>query len=138
MTIGEFPDGHLKKVYRRVPAARRDDVWLRRTRRFPRQVSLPAEVMCDLPALLHAADASEVSALAHSLAQAPGELEFDDNTMTVLPVLPEGCFLSRPLVGGADAHAYHGVVRDEHRHRSSNFVGHPSAGTRSRGTLRAR
>lgn len=123
-TIGEFPDGHLKEVYRRVPAARRDDVWQRRTRRFPRQVALPAGVMCDLPALLHAADANEVSALAHSLAQAPGELEFDDTTMTVLP---EWCFLPRPFVGGADAHEYHGVVRDEHRHRTkTDFLVHSS------------
>lgn len=80
--------------------------------------------MRDLPALFHAADATEESALAHSFTQAPGELELDDTTMTVLP---EGCFLPRLFVGGADAHAYHGVARDKHRHwTKTDFLVHSS------------
>lgn len=124
MTIGKTPDGHPKEIYRKVPEARRDDVWQRRARRFLRQVAPPTGVMRDLPALFHAADATEESALAHSFTQAPGELELDDTTMTVLP---EGCFLPRLFVGGADAHAYHGVARDKHRHwTKTDFLVHSS------------
>ena len=123
-SVGELPDCKLKDVYLIIPEPRRTDVWYRRTRRYPNQVTLPDGVVCDLPALLCLADAPEVQALSTSLAMGSGDVEIDD---THAVVSTEWCALPRPYLGGEDAHAQHGVVREEFRLRgSSGFLIHGS------------
>lgn len=97
LTVEELPPRRLKDFYSTIPPARQIDAWHPRARRFPRQVTLPTGVECDLPALIGRTDGPEVSVLADFIIRAYDDMDFDDTT----PVpLQEWCQIPPPSFRG--------------------------------------